>query len=156
MRLSARPITNYCNVNDFSFGNQWIIRAGDPNTLYFQVVDLDESTAAPTGSFGNISGGPGCGASMGSAQRYLLGIGTANQPYLVKVRFPSSNNRKVVFLFATQADPNDSSIWTITIPPDLQPFSGNVQFEVIQGQNINRFSVQGMLNVEYPQNEGSC
>lgn len=154
MRLSARALVNYANVNRFDYANQWIIRARDPNTLYFQVVDLDQSTAAVTAGQSSITG---AAVTYGAAgMRYLVGIGSSNQPYVVKVRFPSSNNRKAVFLFATQADPNDASLWTITIPPDLQPFSGNVQFEVIEGQNIRRFAVQGMLNVEYPQNEGSC
>ena len=33
MRLSARVILNYANVNNFSYGNQWIVRSGDPNTV---------------------------------------------------------------------------------------------------------------------------
>ena len=46
MRLSAKPIVNYTDINHFSYVNQWIVSAGDPNVLYFQLVDLDQ--------------GPGC------------------------------------------------------------------------------------------------
>jgi hypothetical protein len=144
----------------FSYGNQWTVRQGDPNTLYFQIVDLDQSSLANiSGSTLGLIGGPynvPAGLGQIAGLRYLVGIGVSNQPYAVKVTFPSSNERKQVCLVATQADPSDSSIWQLTIPPDLQPFSGNVQFQVIEGQNIRRFSVLNMISVEYPQDEGSC
>jgi hypothetical protein len=159
MRLSAQVITVYCNINMFTYGTEWIIRAGDPNTLYFQIVDLDQTTLANiSGSSTLLYGGPfniPAGLGQIAGLRHLLGIGTSNQPYGVRVTFPSSNSRKAVCLIATQADPNDSSIWQVVIPPNLQPFSGNVLFQVTEGQNIRRFSVLNMISVQ-SQNDGQC
>ena len=131
MRLSAKAIVGYCNINDFSTGNQWTIRAGEPNSLTFQIVDLD-------------AGG----------MRYLLGVGVQNQPYAVTVVFPSLDNAKTVTAIATQSDPSDSSVWTVALGASQIPSSGNVRFQVVQGTVIRNFSVLNMLSVEHPENEG--
>jgi hypothetical protein len=156
MRLSARPILNYANINSFSPGNQWIVRAGDPNTLYFQLVDLDQGPA-------NIIGGViplfGPGASVLSGNlglRYIPGIGVSNQPVSISVTFPSIDDTKVLTYPATLADPNDGSIWKVTIPALQSPNSGNVQFSVGEGTNIRRFSVLNLISVEFPLSGGSC
>ena len=62
-RLSARPIVNFQNVNSFKYANQWTVSAGNSNTLYFQLVDLDQ-----------------CGL------RYLAGIGSGNIGEIIKKR----------------------------------------------------------------------
>jgi hypothetical protein len=159
MRLSARAIINFSSVNVFSYINQWIVRAGDPNTLYFQLIDIDQTVIGSiSGSSSTLFGGqfniPSGQANI-AGLRYLVGIGVLNQPFMVKVTFPSSSKHKEVELIATQADVNDSSIWKLSIPPNLQPFSGNVQFKVIEGQNIRRFNVLNLISVE-AQNDGSC
>ncbi len=41
MRLSAKPIKNFVNINAFDFGSEWRIRQDEPNTLYLQLIDLD-------------------------------------------------------------------------------------------------------------------
>lgn len=160
MRLSAIPIINFCDVNMFTYGSQWSVRAGDPNTLYFQIVDLDQSTP------GNISGASFFGGSFnlfnipsGVASipglRYMVGIGGSNQPYSIQVIFPSIDDAQVINLTATQADPNDSSMWKVVIPPNKTPNSGNVQFIVFEGSNIRRFSVTNLISVD-SFNNGSC
>jgi len=155
MRLSARVILNYANVNNFSYGNQWIVRAGDPNTLYFQLVDLDQSPSA-------IIGGPNLFNSGGTqvfnssiGLRYMAGIGVSNQPFSVSVTFPSIDSATMITLNATQADPADSSIWKVSIPSSAQINAGNVQFSVAEGSAIRKFGVTNLLNVEFP-NNGSC
>ncbi len=155
MRLSAKPIINWCNVNDYTFGNQWIVRAGDPNTLYFQILDIDKAIAGNGPGFGQIfSGITPVGTTAGL--RYLLGISGSNQPYGVMVTFLSIDNSHVITVAAVQADPNDSSIWKVALASNQVPGGGNVQFAIQEGTTIRRFSVLNMIGVEDPTNDGSC
>jgi hypothetical protein len=151
MRLSARPLLNYVNVNNFTYGNQWIIRAGDPNVLYFQVVDLDQGPAQVIGRIDPIFGANGP-LSGNSGLRYMVGVSAAGA---VTVTFPSIDDTLVISVPAVQ-DPNDKSIWSVTIGPNQKPASGNVQFAVAEGSSIRRFSALSVLSVEDTTNDGSC
>lgn len=155
MRLSAKPIINWSNVNMYSFGNQWIVRQGDPLTLYFQILDQDQAIQGNGAGFGVVFSGI---APLGTTDglRYLLGVGSANQPYGITVTFPSIDNTKILSYTAVQADANDSSIWKVTLPASQSPAGGNVQFAIQEGTTIRRFSVMSMIAVEDPQNNGSC
>lgn len=154
MRLSAKPIINWCDVNMYAFGNQWIVNAGDPLTLYFQVVDVDQAIQGNNAGFGIFSGITPIGTTAGL--RYLLGIGSQNQPYGIQVTFPSIDDTKSLTYIATQADANDSSIWKVVIPASAIPAGGNVKFALQEGNSIRRFSVMNMLAVDDPTNDGSC
>jgi hypothetical protein len=154
MRLSAKPIVTFGNINNYVFGNQWTIRAGDPNTLYFQILDIDQAVSGNGQGSGVFSGISAVGTTAGL--RYLLGIGAPNQPYGVEVTFMSIDSSKKIVATAVQADANDSSIWKVSILSTQIPGGGNVQFAVQEGTSIRRFSVTGMLGVEFPTNEGSC
>lgn len=154
MRLSAKPIKSFGNINYFSYGNQWYVRAGDPNTLYFQLIDIDQAVSGNGQGMGVFSGISPVGTSAG--QRYLVGVGTDNQPFSVSVIFMSIDDSGSITIPAVQADPNDSSIWKITIPSSQIPGGGNVQFAITEGSSIRRFSVLNMLAVEFPENDGSC
>lgn len=154
MRLSAKPIINFANINDYTLGNQWNIRAGEPNTLYFQILDIDKAINGNNQGFGIFSGITPVGTTAGL--RYLLGIGSSNQPYGIMVTFPSIDDAAVIQATAVQADANDSSIWKVSLSSSQIPNSGSVQFALQEGTTIRRFSVMSMLDVEYPQNEGSC
>lgn len=133
MRLSASLITNYCNINMFSFSpiNQWAVRAGDPNTLYFQLVDLDQSGI-----------------------RYFTGIGSSNLPVTVTVTMPSIDNSKIVQ--STALPTGDPSIWSINIASTQIPSSGNVIFMVKEGNSTRTFQIMNALAVEIPGASGSC
>lgn len=131
MRLSVKSIVSFANINQFSFGNQWTIRAGDPNTLYFQIVDLDQN-----------------------GLRYIPGIGGLNQPASIIVTFPSIDDTQVINVSATQ-DPNDGSIWSLPITSVQTPSSGNVLFAITEGANTRRFSCLSLLSVEIL-NNGAC
>lgn len=156
MRLSARPLLNYCDVNQFSYGNQWIIRSGDPNTLYFQIVDLDQGPANVIGQFVPFNQfGANSTLSGSIGLRYLVGVGVNNTPAGITVTFPSIDDTQVITLPAVQ-DSNDKSIWSVTIGPNQKPASGNVQFAVAEGNSIRRFSVLNILSVEDSFNDGSC
>ena len=133
MRLSASLIVNYGNINLFSYTNQWKVRGGDPNTLYFQLIDLDQNSL-----------------------RYLAGIGSSNQPFTIVVTIPSIDNSKVLQFTAIQADPNDSSIWKINVASTQFLNTGNVFFQVIEGSNTRNFKLMNALRVELPGQDGSC
>ena len=131
MRLTATPITNYQNTNAFITGSEWTIRAGDPNTLYFQLIDLDSSKL-----------------------RHMTGVGSSNQPVVVTATFPSIDDTQVITVSCT-VDPNDSSIFSIPLTSSQSPASGNVQFSVSEGGVARKFSVQNMIAVEQL-NMGCC
>lgn len=131
-RLSAKPIVNFQNINSFDYANQWIVRAGDQTTLYFQIVNLDSCPSE-------------------CPQRYILGLGA--QPVQVRVTFPSIDCNTQFTLIAQQ-DPNDGSVFSVVVPYTSQPGTGNVQFVVYQGNNISNFEVLQMMVVEYS-NSGS-
>lgn len=154
MRLSAKPIINWANVNDYTFGDQWTVRAGDPNTLYFQILDIDKAVQGNGQGFGIFSGTSPVGTTAGL--RYLLGVGVSNQPFGIMVTFPSIDDSKAITVAAQQADPNDSSIWKVALAPSQTPGGGNVQFAIQEGTTIRRFSVTNMIGVEDPTNNGSC
>lgn len=154
MRLSAKPIINWGNVNNYSFGNQWIVRAGDPNTLYFQVLDIDQAINGNGQGFGVFSGISAVGTTAGL--RYLLGVGSQNQPYGITVTFPSIDNSKTIVATAVQADANDSSIWKVSLSSLQSPGGGNVQFAIQEGSTTRRFSVMNMIAVDDPNGDGSC
>jgi hypothetical protein len=159
MRISAKVVQNYTDTNHFSYANQWIIRAGDKVSLYFQFVDLDQT-----------------------GLRYMTGVGTPNQPVNVTVTFPSNaatlysynnatnggfipfgttlnfpdtNPAMIMTVTAQQADPNDPSIWMVTLGPAQVPNSGNVQFTLTEGGTVWKFFVTNMINVQQ-YNSGSC
>lgn len=159
MRLTSKAILNYANVNQFSYGNQWIIRAQDTVTLYFQVTDLDQA-----------------------GLRYMTGVGTQNEPVTLTVTFPTNaavlntfNNQtnggfipygstlsfpnidgaQVFTVTAQQADPNDPSIFKIALGPVQIPNSGNVQFQLVEGTTVYRWFVTNMIDVQHL-NSGGC
>lgn len=153
MRLSAKALVNYANINNFAYANQWIIRAGEINILYFQLFDLDQGPQ-------NAINGPIFGSNNALAGnvglRYMTGVGTANQPVGLVVTFPSIDSSQAFSVIAQQADPTDASIFKITLSSMQSPNSGNVFFALTEGNNTRRFFVQNMISVEYPAGDGGC
>ena len=133
MRLSANLIVNYASINQFAYRDQWKIRAGEPNRLYFQLVDLDQCSL-----------------------RYMAGLGALNQPYGVVVTCPSIDNSKVLQFIAVQADMADSSVWYIDIASTQIPSSGNVIFQTTEGSVARTFHLKNAMHVELPGADGSC
>lgn len=154
MRFSAKPIITWNGVNSYVFGNQWVVNQGDPLTLYFQVFDADQATQGSSQGSAVFTGITPLGSTAGL--RYLVGVGSSNQPYQVSVTFPSIDDSKVLTLIATQADLNDSSIWQVTLTPSMVISGGNVQFSIQEGNKTRRFNVINMINVEYPTSNGMC
>lgn len=133
MRLSVLPISTYAQINIFDYAVQWKIRAGDNNTLIFQVIDLDQDKI-----------------------RYMVGAPSDLQPAAINVTFPSLDDCKVIVAPATQVDPNDKSIWSVTLSSIQTPASGNVQFQINENGTIRRFQVKNLIQVEYSSNDGAC
>jgi hypothetical protein len=152
-RLTAKALVNFQNVNSFQYANQWNVNAGDTTTLYFQLADIDQ------GAYNSIGGPltyglPVAPLSGNAGLRYIAGVGSSNQPVAMKVTFPSIDNSKTLTLAALQ-DPNDGSIFSVTIPSTLTPAGGNVVFKLTEGLNIKTFSALNLLAVSYPGADGS-
>lgn len=156
MRLSARPLVNFANVNSFSYANQWIVRAGEPVSLWFQLVDLDQGPSNVIGqpfSLGTFAIPSTLSGNTGL--RYVAGVGSANQPFQVAVTFPSIDNTKILTVIAVP-DPNDASIFKVSLGANQIVQSGNVQFAVTEGTATRRFNSVNAIAVEYPLDSGSC
>jgi hypothetical protein len=134
MKLSARVVKNYANINSFDFGNQWEIRADEPNTLYFQLVDLDRSSK---------DAGPLRHIPQGSV-------------ITLNVLFPSIDDAEELEIAAAAVSAADGSLWKIDLAADEVPASGNVIFELTIDGTLRRFSLINGITVEYPGNDGSC
>jgi hypothetical protein len=154
MQLQAKPIKTWNNVNSYVFGNQWVVNSGDSLTLYFQIVDVDQAIQGNNTGLGIFTGITAVGTTAGV--RYLLGIGSQNQPYGVQVTFPSIDPNAQLTVSATQADPNDSSIWQVSLTPSQLVGGGNVKFTIFEGNFVRRFSVQNMLDTIFPTTDGMC
>lgn len=154
MNLTAKPIITWNNVNSYVFGNQWIVNQGNSLTLYFQIIDTDQAIQPINTGLGIFTGITAVGTTAGL--RYLVGVGSQNQPYQVTVTFPSIDGSQQLTITAIQADPNDSSIWQVSIAPSMTIGGGNVQFAIYQGNNIMRFSALDILSVVFPLSNGMC
>ena len=150
MRLSVNLIVNYANTNQFGYAEQWIVRSGDPNTLYFQLVDLDQNINNMNGSNGQNFNGPT------SSLRYMAGCGVGTTPYGVQVTFCSIDDSKTLTVQAVQADDCDSSIWSVTLSGTQAVNSGNVFFSLKEGNSTRKFMLTNALAVEFNSTCGSC
>lgn len=155
MRITSQSIINFANINDFQLASQWTIRATDPNTLYFQLFDLDNTNTSP---FSPLNSGFFNAAIQTMPQRYIAGVGSNNLPMSMRVTFPSLDPRNVL-TFNAIPDPNDASVWHIVIPgytnTAMAPASGNVMFSLTQGLQTISWTVVNMLAVEMT-NQGCC
>jgi hypothetical protein len=155
MRLTSVPIINLCSINDFQTASQWTIRATDPQTLYFQLYDLDNVDTVPYSAPFN---GGFFGINQTVPQRYIAGVGSSNQPVFMTVTFPSLNAGNTITFTAVQ-DPNDGSVFSITLPGysniAYAPSSGNVYFSLTQGTTTVTWVVMNMIAVEMT-NQGCC
>lgn len=134
MKISARVVKSYANINNFGFGNQWEIRAGEPNTLYFQLVDSDLA------------------AKDGCHFRYIP-TGTVNS---VDVVFPSIDDDAGLVVAATAVSASDGSLWKVDLTALQVPSSGNVVLKLTQDGVVRSFGIINGITVEYPGQEGSC
>lgn len=158
MRLTSVPIINFSSINDFQTSSQWNIRATDPNTLYFQLFDLDNQNTASPASYLPLNGGFFNAAIQTAPQRFIPGVGSSNQPVVMTVTFPSLTVGNTFTFTATQ-NPNDGSVFSITLPGYTNvayaPASGNVMFSLTQGTTTVTWTVINMIATEMT-NQGCC
>ena len=158
MRLTSVPIINFADINDFQTSSQWTIRATDPNILYFQLFDLDNQNTASPASFFPLNGGFFNAAIQTAPQRFIAGVGSSNQPVVMTVTFPSLDP-SLTFTYTATQDPNDGSVFSITLPgynsAGRAPASGNVMFSLTMGILTWNWTAQNMVAVE-SFNSGSC
>lgn len=128
MRLYAKPIKNFATINQFDYATEWNIRKGEPNILYFQLVDLDKD-----------------------GLRYL----PTDSIYSVQVVFPAVDSLGSITKSAFQVSTLDRSIWSVSLGELESPFSGNVQISLTEGSVTKRFSLLDGLVVE-DINNGGC
>lgn len=128
MRLSAKPIKNFANINQFDYSTEWAIRKDEPNTLYFQLVDLDQE-----------------------GLRYL----PTDVAYSVQVTFPALNATNTLVKTATQVDALDRSIWRVSLLSTDVPASGNVQVALTEAGVTRRLVILDGIAVENI-NNGGC
>jgi hypothetical protein len=128
MRLSAKVIKNFSDINHFGYANQWEIRAGEPNTLYFQLVDMDQD-----------------------GLRYM----PQDPAVALSVNFPSVDDAKKITINAVQVT-GDGSLWKIDLSSTQIPASGNVVFSITENNVTRKFSGINLMSVEYPGADGSC
>lgn len=133
MKLYAKAITTYNNVNSFKTGNQWAIRAGEENTLYFQLIDQDQDNL-----------------------RYITGADVSHSPASMVVTFPALDDDAVITATATIVDVNDTSLWKVVLSDVQVPSSGNVSFALTEGTKTKRFSALQFLTVERVAQAGDC
>ena len=154
MRLSAILIRSFCSLNSFTFGD-WFVRANEPQTLYFQLVDLDQTpwqTYAPS-IWPNVIQQ----STIQNSLRYLTGQGVGTTPVIVTVTFPTMDcNASALNIVATPVDAADSSLFKVDLTALQVPGSGNVIFTVQEGLVIRKFFVQDGISVEDPMNLGQC
>lgn len=129
MRLSAQTLKNYQNINSFQRSSEWTIRLDETNSLYFQLIDLDQD-----------------------GLRY---IPTGPSPSL-QVIFPAVNSANVITKNAIQINSAlDGSLWKVDLLDTEKPSSGNVQFVLTEGGTTRRFVLLQGLVVELF-NQGGC
>jgi hypothetical protein len=128
MRLWAKTLKKYIDVNNFTEGDEWTVRESEENTLYFRLVDLDND-----------------------GQRYI----SKATILTVEVTFPNIDDSSEFTVNATNPDTDDKSIFAITIPAASTPASGNFKVSVDEDGAVKQFVVLNGISVEFL-SVGSC
>ena len=128
MRLYVKTLKNYKDVNNFDEVDEWTVREGEENDLYFRLVDLDQD-----------------------GLRYISKATVLS----VSVTFVNIDDATEFSIVATNPDVDDLSIFKITIPDSAAPSSGNFKVSVTEDAKIRQFSVLGGIVVDLL-NTGGC
>lgn len=128
MRLYAKTLKNYIDINNFQEVSEWIVRESEENTLYFRIVDLDKD-----------------------GLRYISKATVLS----ATVSFLSIDDDEEFTVNASNPDADDKSIFSITIPNDSTPNSGNFIVSVTEDGVTRSFSVQAGIATERV-NQGGC
>ena len=127
MKLSARPLIDVQNVNDYIPSTQVEYTVGDAHTFYFQLIDLEKNLAAHGWN------PPG--------MRYVPEEGAS-----VAVTFTNIDDSRQFSRFAIQPFPGDPSIWAIPVL-STDPLGGTISVKVVVTESglTRTFTLQGAL-----------
>jgi hypothetical protein len=129
MKISVKFLKNVANVNTFQYASQWNISEGSSQVLYFQFVD-----------------------KLKDDLRYMSQADVIDE---VSVTFLNIDEASEIVKVATQAFPDDRSIWTITLESDEVPNPGAAKFSITEDGQERRFRVEQAISVDLL-DAGSC
>jgi len=140
VRLAAKMLKNVANVNNWQYANQAYVQAGQPNTVYFQIVDLDKL--------------PGVELSSVLPDFPLRYMSTATA-LAVEATFPSLDDDTVLIKAASQPFPQDLSIWQVSLASTETPSSGTFTIKLTE-DGVDRYlkSIAGVSVTSL--NDGAC
>jgi hypothetical protein len=142
MRLNAKVLKNVNSVNSWVFANQAFMTQDQANTMYIQIVDLDQSAD------------PAIEKSQAHPQfpiRYIP-QGTVVG---IEATFPSLEDSEQFTIIGTQPFAQDRSIWKFDLSAVQVPSSGNVDFKLTEDGSSKSFKVKNAVQLD-PTSIGGC
>jgi hypothetical protein len=128
MRIYIRPLKNVDNVNAFAYSSEFSVYDGQPNDLYFQIVDLDR----------------------GENFRYMPVAGSS-----ASLSFLNIDSSKQFERSGSQPFPLDPSIWKVSTSASELMTSGNVVLNLTENGITRKYLVQSVIYTNST-NVGSC
>ena len=142
MRLSAKILKNVNNVNSWIYTSQAYLSQGSANSMFVQLVDLDQSND-PTNEKSV--------AFPQSPIRYMP-LGTV---LALEATFPNLEDEVRFTVIGSQPFPQDRSIWKFDITSLQNPSSGAVEFKFTEDGVVKTFLVKAAISVN-DLNVGGC
>ncbi len=115
--LSIKPIKNYQNINSFEYATEWAIWGGNAQSIYLQIVDLDQD-----------------------GLRYI-----PQGTFTLSATFPSLDTQ--VVKNAIQVSVLDPSLWRIDLLSTDDISSGSLFFTLVENGVVKNFAASNVLNV---------
>ena len=136
MRLGFEILSNVQSVNSFEEPISYTLYLGNPDTLYFRLVNLDEKDT-----------------NCGTYERWIPGSGDT-----ATVQFNSIDSNKNLSKVATQPfAADDRSIWSVAIlPGDAIAFNSMVVTLVSGGQTYTLLPVTELVSAKTDQGRFYC
>lgn len=132
MLLGAVILKNVQNVNSFQRSTQVTVRQGNPTTIYFQLVDLEQQD------------------ENGQALRYVPSSGAT-----MTATINAMNQAYVISRIASQPySADDRSIWSLTLTASDKPSAGNLDILLTEGATVRTTTITNAVIVWSP-NAGS-
>lgn len=142
MRLSGKILKNVNNVNSWSYASQAYMMEGQVNTLYVQLVDLEQSISI------NPEKSP---ANPDSPIRYISQAASLS----VFAKFSSIDDSAEFEITGTQPFAQDRSIWKFELTSSQAPSSGYVQIRIVEDGVERKFNIKNAISVDTIE-IGSC
>lgn len=125
MLIGAVMLRNVQGVNSFQRNTQVMLRQGNPATVYFQLVDLEQAD------------------QNGTYLRYIPAAGAS-----ITGSISSINQQYVVQRLASQPFSQDLSIWAMNLLATDTITTGNFMFTLAEGSLVRTGYVQNAIIVQ--------